>query len=656
MPYLPQTPDLCGGAAVAMVFRYWGDAHADVQQFAPLVNRKARGIVDRVLVEAVRARGWRAEAFTGSLDALTNQLTNRRPVIVLLHDRARQYHYVVVTSVDSSGVTIHDPSWGPSRVIRVDEFERRWKAARFWSLLILPNVEARPEIGRAPASHVEAPEAATPSVPPANTCDALFDAAVAEVVQSGLQDADAILGRVRNMCPSSAGPVRELAGVRFAEHRWREAATLAREALALDADDGYAIDVLGSSLFMLDDPIGALRAWNRLGKPRVDTVRIEGLHHTRYETVANAVAVQSNAVLTPEAFALAMRRVDALPDRSSARVTLRPEADGYAAIDAAFAERASVPRRPAAWAGAGLLAAVDREAAVSVPGFGGQGDVWSASWRWWDHRPRVAIGVAAPRVGGLPGVWRAEASWEQETFRVGSSESPALVSQSHVRGALAMSDWLTPNLRYSIGGGVDAWDSRLKAASLAASLERRFFRDRVALGADATGWVPFSGNRAFHAVSARVSTSVPARGDGARAWAYVTATGIDRVSDAAPLGLWPGAGDGRARTPLLRAHPLLDDGVVDITTKKAAFGRTLTYATAEVHRWLERPALVRVGIAAFADAAAARRGGLEGRGVSNLDVGGGLRLKLPMRERVLRIDVARGLADGSKALTFGWLF
>ena len=38
VPFLPQTPALCGGAAVAMVFRYYGDRHADVQQFEPLVQ------------------------------------------------------------------------------------------------------------------------------------------------------------------------------------------------------------------------------------------------------------------------------------------------------------------------------------------------------------------------------------------------------------------------------------------------------------------------------------------------------------------------------------------------------------------------------------------------------------------------------------------
>src|SRR2546426_164497 len=40
VPYLPQSDALCGGAAAAMVFRYWGDTHASVQEFAALVDRR----------------------------------------------------------------------------------------------------------------------------------------------------------------------------------------------------------------------------------------------------------------------------------------------------------------------------------------------------------------------------------------------------------------------------------------------------------------------------------------------------------------------------------------------------------------------------------------------------------------------------------------
>ena len=44
-----------------MVFRYWGDRHADVQQFESLVDLRAGGIADTALVDAIRSRGWNAQ-------------------------------------------------------------------------------------------------------------------------------------------------------------------------------------------------------------------------------------------------------------------------------------------------------------------------------------------------------------------------------------------------------------------------------------------------------------------------------------------------------------------------------------------------------------------------------------------------------------------
>ena len=88
--------------------------------------------------------------------------------------------------------------------------------------------------------------------------------------------------------------------MRFAQRRWSDAAALAREALRRDPRDAYALDVLGSSLFMQNDDVGALRAWNQIGKPRVNRVRIEGLHHTRYQTVAEVMAIQPNMLLTAD--------------------------------------------------------------------------------------------------------------------------------------------------------------------------------------------------------------------------------------------------------------------------------------------------------------------------------------------------------------------
>src|SRR6266849_5119262 len=122
VPYLPQTNALCGGAAAAMVFRYWGDVHADVQSFAPLVERHAGGIADDLLIESVNQRGWRTERFVGSIEALQTRLRLGEPVIVLLGDRGDRYHYVVVTGMSADRIIVHDPSWGPSRLIRRADF------------------------------------------------------------------------------------------------------------------------------------------------------------------------------------------------------------------------------------------------------------------------------------------------------------------------------------------------------------------------------------------------------------------------------------------------------------------------------------------------------------------------------------------------------
>src|SRR3954447_12177768 len=129
VPYLPQTDALCGGAAAAMVFRYWGDVHADVQEFAPIVDRRAGGIAVDVLTNAIEARGWRTDRVAGSLDALADRLRDGQPVIVLLPERGKRYHYVVATAVNDEAVVVHDPAWGPSRSIRRTEFERAWSAA-----------------------------------------------------------------------------------------------------------------------------------------------------------------------------------------------------------------------------------------------------------------------------------------------------------------------------------------------------------------------------------------------------------------------------------------------------------------------------------------------------------------------------------------------
>src|SRR4029453_12054893 len=166
-----------------------------VQEFAPLVDRRAGGIVNTALTAAIEARGWRAVRVEGALDALRARLLDGQPVIVLVPERGNRYHYVVVTGASGDEVVVHDPSWGPSRAMRAADFEQAWRQAGFWPLVILP-----PAAGVVPTPDSPAAANVDARVVPANACDAKLAQAVADVRARGFEHAGELLGRVHEEC------------------------------------------------------------------------------------------------------------------------------------------------------------------------------------------------------------------------------------------------------------------------------------------------------------------------------------------------------------------------------------------------------------------------------------------------------------------------
>jgi hypothetical protein len=640
VPFVAQSESLCGGAAVAMVLRYLGDAHAGARQFAPLIDKRAGGIANDKLIAAVEANGWKTAPAGGSIEALIDQLRAHRPVIILVRDRGSRYHYLVVTGILDDHVLVHDPAWGPSRQLAFADLLRAWQPAHYWGVVILPQEDRRAD---APAESEEKAPAASPDV-----CERLTSQAITDVQSHGFEEADAVFASVRESCPHSAGPVRELAGIRFAQERWAEAAALAKEAIALDDHDRYAWDVLASSRFMLDDAAGSLDAWNHVGRPRIDSVQITGIRRMRYELLARAVGLDPDTLLTGAAFERAARRLADLPDETAARIDYRPAEDGYATVDIAVAERPARPRGIAEWAATAARFLVNREAEVAVPGATGQGELWEASWRWWANRPRLALSLAAPRTGWLPGVLRVEGSWEVQTYAMpGAPQSIDRTRETRMHGGVSLSDWINGDFKYEVNAGIDAWNGNRRTVSLAAGIQRRLLHDRLAIFADGGVWVPVTEGAPFEGAGLRVLFNSSPAG---RAWLFTADGGLDVMTDAAPMALWPGAGEGHARPALLRAHRLLDDGVI----AGPVFGRTLAHATFETQRWFERGRPIRLGVAAFTDFAQARRT-LDGRqSPIEMDTGAGLRVRVPGGGGTIRVDFARGLYDGAQAITVAW--
>lgn len=638
VPYLPQTEALCGGASAAMVMRYWGARDVYADDFASLVDRSAGGIRESALVGALEARRWTAVAGAGDLERMRGEIGRGRPVIALIEVRPGRYHYVVVVAADADEIVVHDPARAPSRAMPAAKFDAAWQKTERWMLVLLPPEGASVErASPRPMPPKRSVASTTPlALEPREASCAAVDEGVALAKAGDQPGARRALEQAATSCPGASAPWRELAGLDALEGQWGAAAEHANRAVQEDSSDEYAWRVLATARFVLHDDLAALDAWNRVGEPRADLVNITGLQHTRYLVVADAIGVQPKDLLTPMALQLAQRRVREVPAIATARVTYHPTEDGRAQLDAAILERDRVPAGYPAWLGIGLGAAVNRELTTTFANVSGGGDMLAVTWRWWEHRPMAAVSYAAPGPGG---VWRFDVSRETQTF------GAQLTEETRSRVGVEIGNWIDRRTKLRGGVAFERWRDLGREAAVMGGVQFWPVMDRLSLEAGVTTWqgegAPFSSAAGV----VRFRSKTPADGN---VWLFDGGYRIATTS--APASVWPGADTGHARDVLLRAHPLLDDGVI----AGGVFGRRVASGGVEAQHWLAPGRhLVRIAPAAFVDLARATRGLPTTDDRLHVDAGVGLRLSL-FGMGVLRVDVAHGLRDGSDALSIGW--
>jgi Papain-like cysteine protease AvrRpt2 len=636
VPFVPQSEDLCGGAAAAMVMRYWGARDVYASTFAPLVDRSAGGIQTSALTRELQRRQWTPVAGPGSAEDLARELGRGRPVITLIEDRPGRYHYVVVVAASGGKVVLHDPARAPSRVVEARTFEEAWAKTDRWMLVLLPP----PEIGTPMVSGAaeRSPEPVGVPISGGRVC--------ASQVAEGVRLAETDRGAARHAldaaaaaCPSEPAPWRELAGLDALESRWEDAARHARRAVANDGSDQHAWTVLATAEYVLHRDGAALGAWNHIGEPSIDLIDIKGLEATRYDAVFGTMGLAPGQTLTSEALRRAERQVRDLPAVSAARVTYHPLENGRAQVDASIVERARAPISYPSLMAVGATAGVDRQITASFANLSGGADLAELSWRWWANRPMIAASYAAPapRWAGR-GVWRFETSRETQTF---GSE---LFQETRTRGGMEVSNWITDRVRLSGGAAIERWTDRGRAAAFSARIQIRPSAGRVVFDAGASGW---TAARRFGTVDGGARWRSRDTSDGI---VWLAASGYRAASDAAPASVWPGADNGHARDVLLRAHPLLEDGIIT----GGVFGRSLAFGSVEAQRWRSTGKwLLRIAPAVFVDVARATRGLAGSDARTQVDAGAGVRVSL-FGMGILRVDVGHGVRDGRTALSIGW--
>ena len=628
VPYVPQSEALCGGAAVAMVMRYWGATGIYAEDFAPLVDRRAKGIRGEDLLDTLQRRRWSARSFRGDAQIVAQSLAAKQPPIALIEDRPGRFHYVVIVSWTGGKVIAHDPARRPFETYDDASFLRSWSRSGYWTMVALP-----PPVDMRTAS-LES----TGGSPTLGACGPRTDEAIALAKDGKVEDAGRLLEHLTVECPSEVAPWRELAGVRVLRKDWAGAAADARRALAIDGTDEHAARILATSLFVSGDPGGALEAWNMVGEPTVDLVSVRGLERTRYAVAVRALGLPSETRLTPGRLIRATRRLESMPSVMGSSVSYMPREDGLAQVTAAVVERPVLPTTPVAVGAIALRAAIDRELQLDVLSPTGGAERWFVRWRWWEARPRVQVGLEAPAPFG--GTWSVTATDERESYGFGSE--PYQERRRSV--ALAASDWLSATWRWSAELRAERWPASESAAAAVGSVLYRATDERLAIGGRAGWWAADTstwtgGAFADWRSNARTKGTV-----------WIARAGFDAAGKTTPFALWSGAGTGQGRAPLLRAHPLLDDGVI----RDAVFGRAVASGGAEWRRW-STPVLrvLRIAPAAFIDVARAYDVPSFADPRAHADAGIGVRLALP-GAGVLRADLARGLHDGKVAFSVGF--
>ncbi|MEX2263202.1 MAG: tetratricopeptide repeat protein [Bryobacteraceae bacterium] len=231
-------------------------------------------------------------------------------------------------------------------------------------------------------------------------------------------EADAIFRDGRRQCPSDKRFSLGLAGLEYLRRDYAAAKSHLKRALQLDVADAYANDFL-ATLFFLDGNLeGALKFWNRAGKPKTENVLVEPASRQIDPVLLDrAIAFAPASVLTLPEYRNTLAWLDLLDMPATQRIELAPREEGSFDVRLHLVEPDGWARK-IAW----LRSLPFQAMHADFRNINGDAVNWTNMVRWDRNKQRFLTELAAPVMGNPRRRLRAYGDARKELWNTGDGE------------------------------------------------------------------------------------------------------------------------------------------------------------------------------------------------------------------------------------------
>jgi hypothetical protein len=403
-----------------------------------------------------------------------------------------------------------------------------------------------------------------------------------------------------------------------------------------------------------------LPAWLAAERPRLRSVELRGLQHTRDWVVRRELTLREGEAFDVRRVRETRQRLEETRVFEGIGLQAVPGPPGEAVLQIDLDERHGFGNLWNVLA-RGAVEAFRQKARVRYGNVAGRGVNLLAEYKWERTQPSLAVSMHAPRPFGLPANVEVVARRGRPQYDLEDDGTDPFTLRTRgieldLRRVVAAGTLLelggdVRDRRFSTGGpqGVDGID-----AAVHGRVEQRVLdsvRRRMV--------VSLRVFRAARALGGDLDYTKAIAGISCRAWSSGHGQEPIAASEIAAQVRW---GDGSATTPLddmfapgaasemeypLRAHRQKRDGILG----RAPIGRRMALVNVEVRRRLLAADTFSAGVVAFYDVAHTARSP-QGAARTLQDVGVGVRTQ-GRGSSLLRLDFSHSLSDGKNALTAG---